>query len=278
MPDSASGEPPASPGRACGLFAATVGTGPAVHGPLYRQLKRNLEDAIRNHVVAADEALPPERELAEELNVSRVTLRKAIDGLVDEGLLVRRRGSGTFVSHRVEKSFSKLASFSDEMRSRGRTPRSELLSCTCGAVSPEEALGLGVSPDTNVIRLQRLRYADSNLMALEYATVPAACLDREDIGDSLYAALDRRGFRPVRALQRLRVIALAPPQAGHLGVGAGDPGLLIERRSFAANGQTCELTQSYYRADTYDVVAELTALPDKTNAPRQTGAVFSGDA
>ncbi len=75
-------------------------------------------------MLAPDDALPPERELAEELSVSRITVRKAIDGLVDEGLLIRRQGSGTFVAARIEKNFAKLTSFSEDMRARGREPRS----------------------------------------------------------------------------------------------------------------------------------------------------------
>ena len=92
--------------------------------PLYQQLQRRLREAIENRILGPDDALPPERDLAEELSVSRITVRKAIDGLVEEGLLVRRQGSGTFVSNRVEKNFSKLTSFSEDMRARGRKPRS----------------------------------------------------------------------------------------------------------------------------------------------------------
>src|SRR5688500_19945056 len=94
--------------------------------PLYQQLQRKLRAAIANRLLGPDDALPPERDLAEELAVSRITVRKAIEGLVEEGLLVRRQGSGTFVSNRVEKNFSKLTSFSEDMRARGRKPRSEI--------------------------------------------------------------------------------------------------------------------------------------------------------
>ena len=92
--------------------------------PLYQQLKRLLRDAIDRRILGPDDALPAERDLASEFDVSRITVRKAIDGLVDEGLLVRRQGSGTFVCTRVEKNFSKLTSFSEDMRARGRNPRS----------------------------------------------------------------------------------------------------------------------------------------------------------
>jgi len=90
--------------------------------PLYQQLQRAIREAINSHVLAPDDALPAERQIAAELSVSRITVRKAIDGLVEEGLLVRRQGSGNFVCSRIEKNFAKLTSFSEDMRSRGRSP------------------------------------------------------------------------------------------------------------------------------------------------------------
>ena len=118
--------------------------------PLYQQLQRALRQAIETRVLGPDDALPPERELAEDFNVSRITVRKAIEGLVGEGLLVRRQGSGTFVLARVEKNFSKLTSFSEDMRARGRNPRSVWLRKAAGTVTPEEALTLRASPGTPV--------------------------------------------------------------------------------------------------------------------------------
>jgi GntR family transcriptional regulator len=106
-------------------LAATVG--PLDEGsslPLYQQLQRALRKAIESQLLAPEDALPAERDLAAEFNVSRITVRKALDGLVSEGLLVRRQGSGNFVSTRVQKNFAKLTSFSEDMRARGRSPRS----------------------------------------------------------------------------------------------------------------------------------------------------------
>lgn len=227
--------------------------------PLYLQLQKILREAIESQIVKAEEAIPTERDLAEEFDVSRITVRKAIDGLVSDGIVARRRGAGTFVTRpRVEKSFSKLTSFSEDMVSRGRRPTSAWVSRTAGAVTPEEALSLGLSPGSTVYRFHRIRYADDTSMALEYATVPAYCLPSiEAVGASLYQALDAAGHLPVRALQRLRAIAFSPEQAEVLGIEPGAPGLFIERRAFLADGRTAEFTQSYYRGDAYDVVAEL---------------------
>lgn len=229
--------------------------------PLYMQLQHRIRQAIRDRVLTQDEAIPAERDLASEFGVSRITVRKAIDALAGDGLVVRRRGAGTFVAARVEKSFSTLSSFSEDMVSRGRRPGSEWLSRATGHVSPEEALSLGLSPGTTIHRFQRLRLADDVPMALEYATVVGECLpSAEAVGDSLYAALEAHGCRPVRALQRLRAIHFPAEQARLLGVAPGHAGLLIERRGFLADGSPVESTQSYYRGDAYDLVAELNAL------------------
>ena len=228
--------------------------------PLYQQLQRRLRDAIENRILGPDDALPPERDLAEELAVSRITVRKAIDGLVEEGLLVRRQGSGTFVSNRVEKNFSKLTSFSEDMRARGRKPRSVWLNRAAGTVTPEESLPLRSSPGTPVYRFNRIRYADEVPMALEYATVLASCLPSIDaVEASLYEALERTGNRPVRALQRLRAVLLTAEQAKLLKAQENDAGLLVERLGFLKDGRAAEFSQSYYRGDTYDFVAELSS-------------------
>jgi GntR family transcriptional regulator len=228
--------------------------------PLYQQLQRAIREAIEKRVLAPDDALPAERQMATELAVSRITVRKAIDGLVEEGLLVRRQGSGNFVAARIEKNFAKLTSFSEDMRSRGRTPHSEWLKRAEGAVTPEEALTLRLSPGAPVYRFHRLRFADDAPMCLEYATVAGECLPSLDaVGNSLYEALESAGNRPVRALQRLRALLLNAEQAKLLHAREGDAGLLVERVGFLRDGRAVEFCQSYFRGDTYDFVAELSS-------------------
>jgi GntR family transcriptional regulator len=228
--------------------------------PLYLQLQRVLRNAIERQVLNPDEALPPERDLAEAYKVSRVTVRKALDGLVDARLLTRKQGAGTFVAARVEKNFATISSFTEDMLSRGRKPSSEWLARAEGAVTPEEAMALGLGPGSPVYRFTRIRYADGQSMALEFATVPAASLPGlEEVGESLYEALGPD--RPVRVLQRLRAVLFTPEQAELLGIEPQSAGLEIERRGYAASGRTVEFTKSYYRGDAYDFVAELSVAP-----------------
>lgn len=230
------------------------------HAPLYLKLQRAIRTAIDDGKLRAEETLPAERELALQLSVSRITVRKALDGLVSDGLLIRRQGAGTFVAGRVEKQFAKLTSFSEDMLSRGRTPSSEWILKARGAVTPDEALTLGLSPGTPVYRFHRIRYADTLPMALEQSTIAGDCLPSlEAVDVSLYAALGESGSRPVRALQRLRAVLFNAEQARLLHVDVGAPGLFIERRGFLEDGRTVETTHSWYRGDTYDFVAELNA-------------------
>lgn len=229
--------------------------------PLYQQLQRVLRSAIERQVLAPDEALPPERDLAQAYNVSRVTVRKALDGLVDARLLTRRQGAGTFVAARVEKNFATISSFTEDMRARGRAPHSEWLARTEGTVSPEESMALGLGPGSPVFRFVRIRYADGVSMALEQAVVPANSLPSpEAVTDSLYDALGTD--RPVRVLQRLRAVLFTEEQSELLKIPHGTPGLEIERRGYTADGRTVEFTKSWYRGDAYDFVSELSVAPN----------------
>jgi len=244
-------------------FAELIGPlDESVPGPLYQQLERKMRDAIAKRKLTPGEALPAERDLAEQFAVSRITVRKALDALVEEGLLNRRHGTGTFIANaKVEKNVAKLASFTEEMQARGRTAHSVWLHRARGEVTPEESLILSMGPGTPVYRFHRIRYADGVPMALDYSTIPAFCLPSpEAVGDSLYTALEETGHRPVRALQRLRAVLFTDRQAELLEVAPRDAGLLIERRGFLKDGRMVEVTQSYFRGDGYDFVAELNML------------------
>jgi GntR family transcriptional regulator len=231
---------------------------PDLGKPLYRQIQDVIRDAISSRALKPNDALPPERELAELFAVSRITVRKAIRGLVTEGVLDSHQGSGTFVHTKVEKNFAQLTSFSQEMESRGMVPSSTWLSRSSGTVRPEEAMTLRASPGTSVFRFNRIRLADDAPMSIEFVTILASCLPSlESVEHSIYAALSQTGNQPMRALQRLSALILDKEKAALLGAQAGDAGLLVERVGFNGNGVAIEFSQSYYRGDTYDFVAEL---------------------
>ena len=234
-------------------------------GPRYLQLRRLIEDAIRNGLIKPGDALPSEREIASRIDLSRVTVRKAVQDLVRDGVLFQRHGSGTFVAPkvgRVEQSLSILTSFTEDMASRGISVRSVWLDRGIYVPSPEEFVALGLSANERVVRIARLRIGNDEPLALERASLSAKTLpDPNAVGNSLYEALEKTGMRPVRAVQRISAALLGEKDAELLGVTAGSAGLNIERTSYLASGKVVEFTRSVYRADAYDFVAELRLPP-----------------
>jgi len=229
--------------------------------PLYLLVQRHIRDAVRNGDLQPRDVLPSERDLAGQLNLSRVTVRKALRGLAESGLVVQRRGSGTFIADappRVEQALARLTSYSEDMQRRGLRAGSRWLLREVSLASPVEAMRLNLSPDDRVVRLRRLRLANEVPMAIELATL--AEQDLPDPGSatrSLYEVLEARGLAPVRALQRISAVNLSGADAALLGVFEGAAALGMERVTFLPNGRPIEFTQSLYRGDAYDLITEL---------------------
>src|SRR3569623_608915 len=210
-------------------------------GPRYLQRKRVIEDAVSGGQIRAGDALPSERDLAAKMDVSRVTVRKAVQHLVREGILVQRHGSGTYVApqpSRVEQSLSQLTSFTEDMARRGMLVSSTWLDRGLYPPSPEEMGALGVSASDSVARVARLRLAGNMPLAIERAALSSRTLpDTEHVGTSLYDPLEEYGKRPVRAIQRIRAISLGDDDARLLGVSPGVASLHIERISYLGSGR-----------------------------------------
>ncbi|MFM2045476.1 MAG: hypothetical protein RLY86_4052 [Pseudomonadota bacterium] len=235
------------------------------HTPLYIQLANRLRDSINEGQIASGEALPSERALSELTGASRVTIRKAIEQLVDEGLLQRRHGSGTFIAPRAEQPGTTLSGFSADALHRGKAPGSIWLVKTVSGATADEAQALSLPSSAPVARLARVRIADEEPLAIEHAIVPAAMLpDLSTLQGSLYAALESRGNRPVRGTQKIRASLATSVEAGLLSIREGAEVLRIERRTFLADGTPVELTRSAYRGDRYEFVADLRDWCDNT--------------
>jgi len=248
------------------LFAAAAlrDAGP---GPLYLHLSRRIGERIAAGRLAPGSSLPPEREMAALTGLSRVTVRKAVQALVQSGQLVQRRGSGTFVApkvERLEQALSLLTSFSEDMARRGKAARSVWLARGVQAPAPEEMMALGLTAQDHVALLERVRLADEVPLAIERAALSTAILpDPMVVGASLYATLAERGLRPVRAVQRISAANLNPRDAALLEVAVGAAGLRIERVSYLPSGRVVEFTRSIYRGDAYDFAAELQIPPEQ---------------
>ncbi|WP_165225017.1 GntR family transcriptional regulator [Affinirhizobium pseudoryzae] len=231
-------------------------------GPLYVKLKKMIEQAMSDGRLKHGDALPAERDIADAAAISRVTVRKAIDELVDEGLLVRRRGSGTFVVKpvpRMQQPLTRLTSFSEDMRRRGMVAGSRWLGRGLFHPTPEETMTLGLSGQARVARLARLRTANDMAIALERTSLPDDILpDPDGVENSLYQALLQRNIRPVRANQRISAVLLKEDEWESLGVPPGSAALCVQRIAYLDSGRVMEVSTALYRSDAYDLVAELT--------------------
>lgn len=235
------------------LNGATAG-----HLPLYQRVQSVLREAIQVGSFARGGGLPPERELAGALGISRVTVRTAVKGLVDEGLLESRQGAGTFVRPHIDMPLKALTSFTEDMRERGLRATSKLLDAHEGLATPQEREMLSLTDGDLVTRLYRLRSAEGKPLSIELAVLARDILaPDEDFGVSLYEYLAKRDLRPVRAIQRLRAELIEIEYARLLEVMPGAAGLYVERQTFAQSGRPIEFVRSRFRGDAYDFVAEL---------------------
>ena len=225
--------------------------------PLYRQLAFTIRELIEVGSLRGGEALPSERDMVKATGLSRITVRKAIEELLRDGLITKQHGVGTFVSPQIDQPLSVLLGFTEDMQRRGAQSSSILLSKSVGLPDSSEVLKLGISPSEQVLRLSRVRLSEGEPLAIENATVPLFAAGPDTLGESLYDALEKSGNKPVRALQRLNAAVANEKEAGLLKISPGDPVLHIERRSFLANGRPIEVTTSAYRGDRYDFIAEL---------------------
>lgn len=223
--------------------------------PLYVQLARKLGELVRGGHYAPDVALPPERVLSEWLNVSRVTARKALDQLVEQGLVVRRRGSGTYIAPHVE---TLKPQFSEAVGQSSAQASTVWLKRAFADATADEQFALALADGAQVARIERLLVADGVVMAYEVGAVRATMLPApEALQDSLDDHLDRIGHAPARTVQHIRSLNSDALVAGLLGLSAGDAVLFIKRVSYDASGQALELAHSYCRSDRYDFVVEM---------------------
>jgi len=212
--------------------------------------------------LSVGDAIPAERQLGTDLGVSRLTVRAALDELVREGYLVRRRGAGTFVNApKVQKGMS-FSSFSEDMRGRGLTPGSRTLELRTVAAGARLGRILHVSPSEPVIAAKRLRTADGEPMAIELLHVRASLfpgLTASDLEhESFYDLLDRRyRIEVAGGTQTVEPTVTNEEESLLLGVPLHSPALLFERVTRSDRDEIVEYTQSTYRGDRYRIVSEL---------------------
>jgi len=216
--------------------------------------------------MAPGQPLPAERELAREFGVARMTLRKALDSLVAESLLLRRQGSGTFVAPPKVAQRLTATSFSEDMRSRGLRPGSRTLAAVTRPAGMAVGACLAISPTAPILQVRRLRLADDIPMAIEELHVPSDLvpgLTGVDLADhSFYELLSRRyGLTLSGGTQTVEPTLTMAHDAAELGVAAGSPSFLLERTTRVSSGRVVEFVRSVYRGDRYRIVVDIFPPP-----------------
>ncbi|WP_040157927.1 GntR family transcriptional regulator [Nigerium massiliense] len=230
----------------------TVDDGPM---PKHEQLRLLIAQQAR-----PGQAIPSERDLMAAYKVSRSTVRKAIDTLVADGQLRRSHGKGTFAVARPVESRLHLASFTQDMRRRGRVPSTVLLDARACVPPAEVTAALGLDADARVWQLERVRLADGEPMALEKAWYPVEVfpdLDRQPLQQSLYELFTAHyGVTIDAAVQTMWAESASAAVARRLDAPAATP-LLVFRRRSTARDRPVEFMYSRYRGDRYQVTVSL---------------------
>ncbi|QEO14397.1 GntR family transcriptional regulator [Agromyces intestinalis] len=233
------------------LFLDLDRSGPV---PLYYQVAQRLEQAIRDETLPAGARLENEVALASRLGLSRPTIRRAIQDLVDQGLLVRRRGIGTQVVHgRVTRNVE-LTSLYEDLERAGQEPTTTVLDVASATADERVAEALGVPVGSPTLHIRRLRFADGVPLAILDNVLPAAYadLERDDLErHGLYQLLRARGVTMRVAKQRIGARAATAQEADLLDLRRGAAILTMSRTAFDNAGVAVEYGQHCYRPDRY---------------------------
>jgi DNA-binding GntR family transcriptional regulator len=224
--------------------------------PLYFQVSRSLEEAVDRGDLLPGERLPNEIEFAEALAISRPTMRRALDDLVEKGMLTRKQGVGTRVANAQVRRRVALTSLYEDLSAAGRTPHTTVLRHDPGYVDRHAARALGVPLDEPLVYCERLRFADGGPLAIMHNWLPArfhdiSAADLEERG--LYQLLGDRHARPAVARQRITAQAAGAAEARLLGIKRNAPLISMQRTAFDAAGHPVEYAEHLYRADLYAI-------------------------
>ena len=224
----------------------------------YREIESWLRERTRTGVPGT--LLPSEAELAKQFDVSRMTARQAVQNLAQEGLVIRRRGSGTYIAENpIHRQGSVLFSFTEDMRQRGKSVRSRLLEATLRAATAAEAEALALGEGERVVSIERLRFADDLPLTIDRTVLRTNCagvLSADLENGSLHAALADVGHTPRVALSWISARMPTAAEARLLELPSRQEPLLIERRLIRdSDDLPIEFTESSYVASRYVIDA-----------------------
>jgi GntR family transcriptional regulator len=233
--------------------------------PLYHQIQRQLMDQIRSGTLRQSDPMPPVQEIASQYGVSLMTARQAVRSLCDLGLTYSRQGKGTFIANtKLEKNFRQVLSFTEEMKARGTTPKSKVLSFRIRTAPAEVRKALNLSAGEKVFRLHRVRYGNGVPMGIECSCLPSrlcpTLLRDYNTASSLYRTLELHGVFLMTASEVVEVGRASADDAKLLHIAPKSPVFLFTRISFLEDGKPVEFVKSTYRGDRYKIVNRLTRM------------------
>ncbi|MFD1485506.1 GntR family transcriptional regulator [Lacticaseibacillus baoqingensis] len=232
-----------------------------MESPVYIQIHNKIRQDIEAGKWQIGDRIPSERDLAVVFNVSRMTLRQAIQTLVDEGILERRIGAGTFVANqKVQEKVSGVTSFTDVMIAQGKQPSSRTISYHIAKPSLSESEKLHLDDGAQVLRMERVRYGDAIPISFEVATVPYDLVkdfSKSEVTKSLYHALESKGGFVLGGAQQMVSAMLASERiAEYLEIKRGSAILRLRQVSFLQDGRPFEYVRTQYVGERFEFVLE----------------------
>lgn len=228
--------------------------------PAYIRIHDAIKRQINQGVWEIGQRLPSERDLADDYEVSRMTLRQAITLLVEEGILERRVGSGTYVAgHRVQEKMRGTTSFTEIVKSQGKKPSSSVISYQRKLANDSEMKRLGLKASDYVIRMERVRFADDIPLVFEVAAIPEKLIrhfKREDITKHFFKTLTDNGFEIGKSQQTIYAKNANDRVAKYLSIPKGQAVLALTQVSYFADGMPFEYVHSQYVGDRFEFYLE----------------------
>lgn len=236
--------------------------------PLYYQLKQQLLEQIRTGALKAGDSIPPELDFCRELDISRTTVRQALQELTSEGYLIRCQGRGTEVAApKIQDAFlNQLRSFRQEMEEKGLEPSTRVLrlkkKSAGGAKQEEAARVLGLTAEQEVISIRRIRYADGSPVVYVETWLPAEecrpILNCDLERESLYDRMEKLcGIHVRKVTREIEAAAASGQTAQYLEIRSGEPLHHVKTAGYDGNGRAVEYSCAWYRGDKTKFTIEL---------------------
>lgn len=227
--------------------------------PIYIKIQNDLKKELDDGILKNGDLVPSENELKDKYNVTRMTVRQALNNLCNEGYLYRHKGKGTFVSHRkIEKNIHGVRSFTEEMEALNKKISSRVLKFEKIIVPAPIAEKLFLTKKDEVYHIERIRFGDDTPVLYEQLYIPVKMfksIDESDLKNSFYEYVEKQmGFQISHCIQSIEAISTPTEILDLLEISPNVPTLLIVRNTFLSNGRPFEYVKSYYRSDQYKFV------------------------